>query len=40
MNSANSKAPDTQRLLINLSDEIKLKIKLRLKENEDTILNF
>ena len=40
MNYTNSKAPDTHRLLIDLSDEIKLKKKLRLKENEDTNLNF
>ena len=40
MNSTNSKAPDTHRLLIDLSDGIKLKIKWRLKWNQDTILNF
>ena len=40
MNSANSKAPDTLILLIDLPYEIELKIKLSLKEDQDTIFNF
>ena len=40
MNSANSKTPDTLILLIDLPDEIELKIKLSLKEDQDTIFNF
>ena len=40
MNSANSKAPETLILLIDLADEVELNIKLSLKEDQDTIFNF